>query len=448
MNFSDMYYLKLNLTLLSLNINDFQKSSNISSNRNLNNQKNTERNEPNEVIIDNNFTTEKMNTLLSKLNISTFSKSNSSLMCQIIYFLIMSYDAAQFSDTLRLCYPIITLNDLKIFKETAYGIMSSFLPPIILCGKSLLDEAYGTKIEKFLRNFSDFVISSKISSYTNKKNIVYEQLLTYKNNRNNSTENKNMNNILLNIRKNCLITQISNLKESIIEKLKKINDIQNKWKNSASTISRELEKENEKHKKLKNKYNSIINGNKSRFSEISSLDRAPKIENHSQFVKMVDGLHQKFIQDEEFKNNIDYINSKENQEIIDSLNSKVILNNNNKILGSLNDGNVNVTKSINSNIDVSKDKKELETLINELKEKKENTIVHKEGELFVLHELVNTLDQRIKEDNQKFNERNINKENQFESNTANLGVTLDEQIDKLKNIEENIDKLKRDLNIK
>ena len=240
---------------------------------------------------------------------------------------------------------------------------------------------------------------------------------------------------------------ISNLKESIVEKLKKINDIQNKWKNSASSISKELEKENEKHKKLKNKYNSIVNGNKSRFSEISSLDRAPKIENHSQFVKMVDGLHQRFIEDEEFKNNIDYINSKENQEIIDSLNSKVILNNN-KILGSLNDGNVNVTKSINSNIDVSKDKKELETLINELKEKKESTLAHKEGELFVLHELVNTLDQRIKEDNQKFNERNINKENQFESNTANLGVTLDEQIDKLKNIEKNIDKLKSDLNIK
>ena len=89
MNFSDMYYLKLNLTLLSLNINDFQKSPNSSSNKNLNNQKNIDKSEPNEVIIDNNFTTEKMNSLLSKLNISTFSKSNSSLMCQIIYFLIM-----------------------------------------------------------------------------------------------------------------------------------------------------------------------------------------------------------------------------------------------------------------------------------------------------------------------------------------------------------------------
>ena len=435
-----MYYLKLNLTLLSLNIDEYQKKPNLNTNRNNNNQKVQNNNEQNEIIIDNNFTQEKLNSLISKINITTFTKSNSSLMCQIIYFLIMSYDANQFSDTLRLCYPVITLNDLKIFKETSYNIISSILPPVILCGKSILDEAHGIKLEKFLRNFSDFVISSQISNYTNKKNIIYEQLLIYKSNRNNLNEN-NKNNVLLNIRKNCLVTQISNLKETIIEKLKNINNIQNKWKNSALYISKELEKENEKNKKLKNKYNNIINGNKSRFSEIASLDRAPKIENHSQFIKMIDGLHQKFIQDEEFKNNINYISEKETKDIIDSLNSKIIFNNNNL------NKEINVNKSINSNMDISKDKKELENLINELKEKKENAIYHKEGDLYVLHELVNTLDERIKEDNLKFNERNINKENKFESNTAKLGINLDEQIDKLKNIENNLNKLKTDLNI-
>ena len=440
MNLSDMYYLKLNLTLLSLNVNEIQKKANSMTNKNLTNQMNQNNNEQNEVIIDNNFSQEKLNSLISKINITTFTKSNSSIMCQIIYFLIMSYDASQFSDTLRLCYPVITLNDLKIFKETAYNIISSILPPIILCGKSVLDEASGVKIEKFLRNFSDFVISSQISNYTNKKNIIYEQLLTYKSTKKNLNENTK-NNIILNIRKNCLVTQISNVKEAIIEKLKKINNIQNKWKNSALYISKELEKENEKNKKLKNKYNNITNGNKSRFSEISSLDRAPKIENHSQFIKMVEGLHKKFIQDEEFKNNINYISSKETKDIIDSLNSKIILGNNNV------KNNENDNKSLISNIDISKDKKELESLINELKEKKENANFHKEGELFVLHELVNTLDERIKEDNIKFNERNINKEQQFESNTANLGIALDEQIEKIKNIENNIIKLKKELSI-
>ena len=357
MNLSDMYYLKLNLTLLSLNIDESQKNTNTLSNKNLNNPNNLNKNESNEIIIDNNFSLDKLNSLISKINITTFTKSNSSLMCQIIYFLIMSYDANQFSDTLRLCYPVITLNDLKIFKETSYNIMSSILPPVILCGKSILDEASGQKLEKFLRNFSDFVISSLISNQTKKKNIIYDQLLTYKNNRNYLKEN-NKNNALLNIRKNCLVTHISNLKKEIIEKMKNINNIQNKWKNTANNISKELENENEKNKMLNNKYNSIIIGNKSRFSEISSLDRAPKIENHSQFIKMVEGLHNKFIQDEEFKNNMNYINSKETKDIIESLNSKVILSKN------------NLNNDINNNIDISKDKKELEILINELTEKK------------------------------------------------------------------------------
>ena len=436
MNLSDMYYLKLNLTLLSLNMDDIQKSKNNSS-------KNINTNEQIEVIIDNNFTLEKLNSLISKINITTFTKSNSSLMCQIIYFLIMSYDANKYSDILRLCYPVITLNDLKIFKENSYNIISSILPPIILCGKSVLDDASGPKLEKFLRNFSDFVISSQISNQINKKNIIYEQLLTYKTNRNNLNENSK-NNILLNIRKNCLVTQISNLRETIIEKLKNINNIQNKWKKSAIHISKELEKENEKNKKLKNKYSLIINGNKSRVSEISSLDRAPKIENQSQFVKMIEGLHQKFIQDEEFKNNINYINSKEVKDIIESLNSKMILINNNL------KNEINVNKSINSNVDVSKDKKELENLINQLKEKNENIIYNKrkkEGELFVLHEIVNIIDERIKEDNKKFNERNIIKENKFESKTTNLGNALDVEINKIKGIEGNINKLKNDLKI-
>lgn len=434
MNLSDMYYLKLNLTLLSFNIDNAQKIINKSINNQLLN------NEQKEIILDCNFSLEKLNSLISKINITTFTKSNSSIMCQIIYFLIMSYDAPQFSDTLRLCYPVITLNDLTFFKETTYNIISSILPSIILCGKSVLDEASGAKIEKFLRNFSDFVISSKISKQNNKKNIIYEQSLGYKNIRKNLNENSK-NNILLNIRKNCLVAQISNLKEIIIEKLNNINNIQNKWKYSALNISKELEKENDKNKKFRNKFNSKINCNKSRFSEISSLDRAPKIESHSQFIKMVEALHQNFIKNEEFKNNINYINYKETKDIIDSLNSKVIINN---IKNDIND-----TQSIisNSNIDVSKDKKELENLINELNEKKENFFIKKNAELFVLHELVNILDERIKEDNLKFNKRNINNEKEFRSNTNKLVITLNEQIDKIKILENNLKNLKKDLNI-
>ena len=408
MNLSDIYYLKLNLSLLSFNIDT---SLNIESK---------------EGIIDNNYTKEKLNNLIQKINILTFNKSNSSIMCQILYFLLMSYDLS-YSNTLRLCYPVITLNDLKIFKETIYNIISNILPKIILCGKSLLDEACGKKLEKFLRNFSDYIISYKISKEINKKNIIYEQLLEYKNNNEN-------NNILLNIKKNCIITQISNLREIIISKLKNINNIQNKWKINALNISKQLEKENEKNIKLKNKYNLIISGNKSRFSEICSLDRSTKIENHTNFIETINGLHQKFIKNEEFKNNIEYINNKENKDIIDSINSNIILNNNNNII-------------IKNSIEISKDKKELELLIKELKEKND-----KNSELlFVLHEQINNLEQRLKENNLKFIERNFkkidnnNNNKEFESKTKKFGIALDEQIEKLKNIEIILNKLKNEL---
>ena len=422
MNSSDIYYLKLNLTLLSLNIEDTIK--------------NKSQSDSNEIILDNNFTKEKLDSLIQKINSSTFQKSNSSIMCQILYYLLMSLDLS-FSDNLRLCYPVITLNDLKIFKETVYNIISNKLPKIILCGKSLLDEASGKKLEKFLRNFSDYVISFKLSEYSNKKNIIYEQLLSYKNNNNNINVENNKNNILYNLKKNSLITHISNLRETIIEKLREINNIQNKWKISAVNIIKELEKENEKNKKLKIKYNSIISGNKSRFSEISSLDRAPKLENHSHFIKAINALHDKFIQNEEFKNNIEFINSKEIKDIIDSINSRIILNKN------IEDKN---KESSNNNIEISKDKKELEILINELKEKKD-----KNGKLFVLHELINNLDQRLKEDNLKFEERNFEKLNEemvFNSKTKKFGNILDEQIEKLKNMEINLNKLINELNLK
>ena len=410
MNLSDIYYLKLNLSLLSFNIDT---SLNIESK---------------EGIIDNNYTKEKLNNLIQKINILTFNKSNSSIMCQILYFLLMSYDLS-YSNTLRLCYPVITLNDLKIFKETIYNIISNILPKIILCGKSLLDEACGKKLEKFLRNFSDYIISYKISKEINKKNIIYEQLLEYKNNNEN-------NNILLNIKKNCIITQISNLREIIISKLKNINNIQNKWKINALNISKQLEKENEKNIKLKNKYNLIISGNKSRFSEICSLDRSTKIENHTNFIETINGLHQKFIKNEEFKNNIEYINNKENKDIIDSINSNIILNNNN---------NNNII--IKNSIEISKDKKELELLIKELKGKNDKNCEL----LFVLHEQINNLEQRLKEDNLKFIERNYkeidnnNNNKEFESKTKKFGIALDEQIEKLKNIEIILNKLKNEL---
>ena len=68
-----------------------------------------------------------------------------------------------------------------------------------------------------------------------------------------------------------------------------------------------------------------------------------------------------------------------------------------------------------------------------------------------MHELINNLDQRLKEDNLKFEERNFEKLNEemvFNSKTKKFGNILDEQIDKLKNMEINLNKLINELNLK
>ena len=68
-----------------------------------------------------------------------------------------------------------------------------------------------------------------------------------------------------------------------------------------------------------------------------------------------------------------------------------------------------------------------------------------------MHELINNLDQRLKEDNLKFEERNFEKSNEemvFNSKTKKFGNILDEQIDKLKNMEINLNKLINELNLK
>ena len=109
------------------------------------------------------------------------------------------------------------------------------------------------------------------------------------NNDNNNNDNV-INNILnnnndleiLNFKKLILITHISNLKQNLIENFKYINNIQNKWK-SFSLIKFLLK-----------------NGN-TKFNEISSIDRAPKIENHKEFLKNINNLYNNLISNEDLK---------------------------------------------------------------------------------------------------------------------------------------------------
>ena len=82
-------------------------------------------------------------------------------MCQIIYFLLISY-ILEYIEELRTWYLVVTLSDSKLFKDTIYPILTLILSKKILCGRIVLDNGYGDKLILFLRNFYDFIIEKNI----------------------------------------------------------------------------------------------------------------------------------------------------------------------------------------------------------------------------------------------------------------------------------------------
>lgn len=243
---------------------------------------------------------------LSKLNEKCFCKQNSSLMCQIIYFLLIKLEPTTL-DTLRLCYPVVTLSDLKLFKDTVYPLLQSLLPNDVVPGRSVIEGGKGDKLIYFLRKFSDFVIKSSLS---NPIQFDYVPELI-------GTGLKNDSENILQMKKKMILAHISNMKEVLLRKSTKINEIQEKWKKRANDLSENEDKLQKENLILQKKIKTILKNGSTRYSEIASIDRAPKIENHRLFLNLVDSIHKKYVIEDEFKNNIGYID--ENNELYDSM---------------------------------------------------------------------------------------------------------------------------------
>ena len=309
---------------------------------------------------------------ISKLNEKSFQQANSSMMCSIIHFLLVELNPSNI-DILRLCYPVVTLSDLKLFKDTIYPLLQSVLPNEIVPGRSVLDSGKGERLVSFLRKFSDFVIRSKIPS---KAQMDYVPELI-------GSGIKGDSEIILKMKKKILMTHISRLKEEIVEKSKKINDIQEKWKNYANKLETKSEELINENKIIKNKINALLKKGSSGYTEIASIDRAPKIENHKVYLNLIDSIHKKFVDEEEFKNNIGYID--ENNDLYDTITPET--------LG-----------------------------------KKENENV------LILQEEAKRFDERLIKDNQNKKENNSNGE---------LNVVLNKMMTKIHIITENLDKIKQ-----
>ena len=143
-------------------------------------------------------------------------------------------------------------------KDTIYPLLQSVLPNEIVPGRSVLDSGKGERLVSFLRKFSDFVIRSKIPS---KAQMDYVPELI-------GSGIKGDSEIILKMKKKILMTHISRLKEEIVEKSKKINDIQEKWKNYANKLETKSEELINENNIIKNKINALLKKGSSGYTEI------------------------------------------------------------------------------------------------------------------------------------------------------------------------------------
>ncbi len=130
----------------------------------------------------------------------------------------------------------------------------------------------------------------------------------------------------------------------------------------------------------------LLKNGSTKFNEISSIDRAPKIENHKEFLKNINNLYNNLISNEDFKNDIDYINN--SNEIYDSIGTENFIKNNNNNKNNDNSNNffdseISSISNISNNNNVNN-----------------NNLNNNNNDIFVLNEEVNKFGNRIKKDNE------------------------------------------------
>lgn len=247
------------------------------------------------------------------LNPSIFNKQNSNLMATLIYFMLCKFDN-NINSKFAFCYPVTTLKELKIFKEVAFEEIKILLEnnsESFLISKTILDTASGERLVKLLRDMSDRVLLNEI----NKSKKIKEKENTSLN-LNKNAINEKLNNLYkskeyLEWERKALMVKIVIQKNKLIENSKQMNTHQNEWKNFAVSLENELQ-ELEKEKVIVQKKYKAFNDkilDTSIFNEISSLDRAPKLENHKVFKEMIGELINKLDTKSDFINNLDFIDT-------------------------------------------------------------------------------------------------------------------------------------------
>jgi hypothetical protein len=212
---------------------------------------------------------------------------------------------------------------MKDFKELSFNLIKKledlgFLEINTLISKVILDSSSGERLIIFLRNFSERIIKANLKLMKNSYQLKFEDFYSHNINIIDinikekdkdliSLFNNNNQSIFFDIKKKSLLLGIINLKDKILEKSEYLNELHIKWKKFSNKITQELNEQEIQNEVDYNKLKKLNLNDTSLFSELSSLDRAPKLENCKYFYDQISNIKNNILNSEEFLDNINFI---------------------------------------------------------------------------------------------------------------------------------------------
>jgi len=239
----------------------------------------------------------------------------------------------------KFCFPATTLKEMKDFKEICFNLIKKLekigiLEQNSLIGKSILDSACGERLINFLRIFSDRVLILNVKSISQNDNLKFEEF--YLNNLNLYTifgmknkekiyPNENLciltnnfeDSLFVDIKKKSIILNIVKTKDKILENSKHFFELHQKWKNYAVKITNELNNQEAENEEIYKILKGLKKNDKTIFSELSSLDRAPKFENYKFFFDQISKIKYDILESNEFLDNLNFIDEKESEKLFE-----------------------------------------------------------------------------------------------------------------------------------
>lgn len=222
------------------------------------------------------------------------------------------------------CFPSTTLKEIKDFKDLSFNLLKDLekigiIDSDSIISKVILDSSSssnGERLIKFLRIFSESVLKIYLKIMKKTYYIKFEDFYSNNNIRDElnprdkefiSLCNNSSQSVFFDVKKKSLLVGIINIKDEILTKTDYFNELQIKWKNFSSKITQEINDKDIENEIDHNKLKKLTDSDTSKFSELSSLDRAPKLDNCKYFYHQISNVKNKIINSEEFIENINFI---------------------------------------------------------------------------------------------------------------------------------------------